>query len=147
MDCPYKDRTDLKFYTSCGVGNLSLEDCPTILDIINKKTNVNVFYCVKKSDIICRKNLHIVTIQGTKIGEDNLRIRRIKDKNEYPNPIKQKKLYNDASNMFQEFARQEDVDDNLQNTLHELLNLIHKDKSVEQFIELMHNIKKNDTHK
>ena len=33
------------------------------------------------------------------------------------------------------------------NTLHELLNLIHKDKSVAQFIELMYNIKKNDTHK
>ena len=68
--CPYKERTDLKFYTSCGVGNLSLEDCPTILDKINKKKNVNVFYCVQKGDIICRKNLHIVTRQGTKIGGD-----------------------------------------------------------------------------
>ena len=77
----------------------------------------------------------------------NPRISKIKDKNEYPNPIKQKQLYNNASSMFQEFVRQEDVDDSLQNTLHELLNLIHKDKLVAQFIELMHNIKKNDTHK
>ena len=54
-------------------------------------------------------------------------------------------MYNDASSMFQEFSRQEYVDDNLQNTLHELLNLIHKDKSVEQFIDLLHNIKKKMT--
>ena len=50
--------------------------------------------------------------------------------------------------MFQEFARQEDVDDDQQNTLHKLLNLIHKDKLVEQFIDLMYNIKnKNDIDK
>ena len=48
-----------------------------------------------------------------KTGGDNPRISKIKDKNEYPNPIKQKQLYNDASNMFQEFSRQEDVDENL----------------------------------
>ena len=83
-----------------------------------------------------------------KIGGDNPRMRKIKNKNEYPNPTKQKQLYNDASNMFREFARQEDVDDNLQNTLHELLNLIHKDKSLVQFIDLLYNIKnKNDTDK
>ena len=49
--------------------------------------------------------------------------------------------------MFQEFATQENVNENLQNTLHELLNIIHKDNSVAQFIQLMHDIKKNDTHK
>ena len=65
-DCPYKDRTDLKFCTSCGVGDHSLEDCPTILEKINKNKNVNVLSCVKKSDIIRTKNLHIVTRQGTK---------------------------------------------------------------------------------
>ena len=83
-----------------------------------------------------------------KIGGDNPKISKIKDTNEYPKPTKKKQLYNDASNMFQEFYRQEDVDDNLQNTLHELLNLIHKDKLVAQFIDLLHNIKnKNDTDK
>ena len=50
--------------------------------------------------------------------------------------------------MFLEFSRQEDVDDNRKNTLHELLNLIHKDKLVSQFIDLLYNIKiKNDTYK
>ena len=52
-----------------------------------------------------------------KIGNDNPRISKIKEKNDYPNPTKQKQLYNDASNMFQEFARQEIVDDKQQNTL------------------------------
>ena len=79
--------------------------------------NVNVFSCVQKSDIVRTKNLHIITRQGTKIGGDNPRIRKITDKNEYPNPTKQNKLYNDASNMFWEFSRQEDVNDNLHNTL------------------------------
>ena len=77
-----------------------MEDCPTILDKINKKKNVNVLSCVQKSDIVHTKNLHIVTRQGTKIGGDNPRISKIKDKNEYPYPTKQKQLYNDASNMF-----------------------------------------------
>ena len=107
--CPYKDRTDLIFCTSYGVGYHSLEDCPTILDKINKKKNVNVLSYVQKSDIIHINNLHIVTRQGTKIESDNTRIRKIKDKNEYPNPIKQKQLYHDASSMFQEFARHDNL--------------------------------------
>ena len=75
---PYKDGTDLKFCTSCGVVDLSLEDCPTMLEKINKKKNVNVLSCVQKHDIINTKNLHIVTRQGTKIGSDNSRISKIK---------------------------------------------------------------------
>ena len=63
------------------------------------------------------KNLHIVTRQGSKIGNDNPRISKMKEKNDYPNPDKQKQLYNDATNMFKEFARQEEVDDNRQNTV------------------------------
>ena len=78
-----------------------MEYCPTILDKINKKKNVNVLSCVKKCDLVRTKNLHIVTRQGTKIGGDNPKISKIKDKNEYPNPTKQKQLYNDASIMFQ----------------------------------------------
>ena len=96
-----------------------------MLDKINKKKNVNVLSCVQKYDGIRTKNLHIVTRQGTKIGNDNPRISKIKRKNDYPNPIKQNKLYNDASNMFQEFTRQEVIDDSRQNIPQELHNLIH----------------------
>ena len=84
-----------------------------MLEKINKKKNVNVLSCVQKCDVIFTKNLQIVNRQGIKTYNDNPRISKIKDKNEYPNPIKQKQLYNDASSMFQEFARQEGVDDNL----------------------------------
>ena len=49
MDCPHKDITDLKFCTSCGVGDHSLEYCPTILDKFNKKNNVNALSCVQKN--------------------------------------------------------------------------------------------------
>ena len=111
VDCPYKDRTDLKFCTSYGVGDHSLEDCPTMLDKLNKNKNVNVLSCVQKHDVIHTKNLYIVTQQGTKIRNDNPRIRKMKEKNDYPSPKKKKQLYNDASNMFQDFSRQEAVDD------------------------------------
>ena len=84
MDCPYKYITDLKFCTSYGVGDHSLEYCPPILDKINKKKNVNVLSCVQKIYIVRTKNLHIGTRKGTKIGGDNPRIRKIKEKMNTP---------------------------------------------------------------
>ena len=53
-----------------------------------------------KNDVINRKNLHIVTRQGTKIGSDNPRISKIKEKNVYPNPLKEKQTYKEATNVF-----------------------------------------------
>ena len=76
-----------------------------MLDKINKKKNVNVLLCVQKHDIINTKNLHIVTRQETKIGNDNPWISKIKEKNDYPNPVKQKQLYKDATNIFREFVQ------------------------------------------
>ena len=119
------------------MGDHSLEDCPTILEKINKMKNINVLSCVKKCDVVFTKNLHIVTRQGTKIGGDNPILIKFKDENEYLNPTKQNQVYNDASNMFREFSRQEEVHDNRQDTLHERLNLIHQDKSMGQFIDLL----------
>ena len=98
-------RTDLKFCTICGVGDHSLEDCPTMLGKINEKKNVNVLPSVQMCDVIPTKNLQIVIRQGTKIGNDNPRISKTKNKDDYPNPIIQNKLYNDASNIFQELDR------------------------------------------
>ena len=82
-----------------------------MLDKINKKKNINVLLCVQKHDVINTNNLHIVTQQWTKIGNDNPRIRKIKEKNDYLNSTKQKQLYNNAPNMFREFARQEEIKD------------------------------------
>ena len=45
--------------------------------------------------------------------------------------------------MFQEFSRQEEIDDSQQNISQELFNLIHNDKFVAQFIDLLYNIKNN----
>ena len=75
-----------------------------MLNKINKNKNVNVFSCLHKCDVILIKNLQTVTRQGTKTGNDNPRISKIKRKNDYPNPIQKNKLYNDASNMLQEFT-------------------------------------------
>ena len=65
----------------------------------------------------------------------------------YPNPAKQKQLYKDATNIFKEFARQEEADDN-QSTVNELIRLVQDDKAVSQFIELLYNMKHtNNTEK
>ena len=49
-----------------------------MLDKINKKKNVIVLLCVQKHDVMNTKNLHIVTRQGPKIGNDNPRTSKIK---------------------------------------------------------------------
>ena len=72
-----------------------------MLKKINNKNNVNVLSSVWKYDIVQPKNSQIVTWQGTKIGIDNPQISKIKSKEDDPNPIEQKWLYNDASIMFQ----------------------------------------------
>ena len=59
-----------------------------MLEKINKKKNVNVLSSVQKCDVIRTNNLQIVTRQGTKIGNDNRRISKIKNKDDYSNPIK-----------------------------------------------------------
>ena len=75
-----------------------------MLEKINTKKNVNALSCVQKNDVINTNNLHIVTIQGTKIGSDNPRISKIKEKNVYPNPLKEKQTYKEETNVFKEFA-------------------------------------------
>ena len=85
---------------------------------------------VQKNDVINTKNLHIVTRQGTKIGSDNPRINKIKEKNFYLDPLKEKKTYKESTNVFKEFARQEQANDNRHNTINELIHLVQKDNSV-----------------
>ena len=55
--------------------------------------------------------------------------------------MKQKQLYNNASNMFQEFTQQEEIDNSRKYVSQELLHLIHNEKSVAQFIDMLYNIK------
>ena len=118
-----------------------------MLEKINKKNNVNVLSCLQKHDIINTKNLHIVTRQGTKTGNDNPQIRKIKEKNVYPDPVKEKQIYKDATNIFREFAQEEEANDNRHNTIKELIQLVQTDNSVSQFIDLLYEIKHNNTKK
>ena len=54
-----------------------------------------------------------------------------------------KKKYKDATNIFREFARQEEEDDNQQDIVKELIQLVQKDKTISQFIDLLYKIKHN----
>ena len=53
-----KDRTDLKFYTNCGVGDHSLEDFPIMLEKINKKKML-MSCCVCKNMIVSIQRIYI----------------------------------------------------------------------------------------
>ena len=107
-----------------------------------------VFYRVcKKNDVINTKNLHIVTQQGTKTGADNPRISKIKEKNVYPNPLKEKQIYKEETNVFIEIARQENVHNSRPNTINELIHLVQTDKSISQFIDLLYEIKGTNSEK
>ena len=76
-----------------------------MLEKINTKKNVNVLSCVQKNDVITTKNLHIVTQQGKKIGHDNPIISKIKETNVYPDPLKEKQTYKEATQVFQGISR------------------------------------------
>ena len=114
-----------------------------MLEKINKKKNVNFLSCVQKHDTINTNNLHIITRQGMKNGSDNPQISKIKEKNVHPDPVKEKQIYKYATNIFREFAQQEEEDDNKQDTVKELTRLVQKDKTISQFINLLYKIKHN----
>ena len=112
-----------------------------MLEKINNKKNVNVLSCVQKHVILTTKNLHIVTRQGTKIGPDNPQISKIKNTNGYPDPLKEKQTYQEATHIFQDIAQQEDIITSRLSTTQQLTHLIQIDKSVAQFIDLLHTLK------
>ena len=55
---------------------------------------------------------------------------KIKEKNVYLDPLKEKQTYKEATNVFKEFARQEQANDNQHNTINKLIQLVQKDNSV-----------------
>ena len=76
-----------------------------------------------------------------KIGPDNPQISKIKDTNGYPNPLKEKQTYQEATHIFHDIARQEGIVHSRPNTIHQLIQLAQTDKSIAQFIYLLHEIK------
>ena len=101
IECPYKDQTNLNFCTKCGVGDHSLEDCPIMLEKIMAKRNVIPLSRVHKNYLVNTRNLHIVTRQGTKISEDELKNNDTMLKNYvYSDPNMQNKTFNDATQVF-----------------------------------------------
>ena len=61
-----------------------------MLEKINNKKNINILSSVQNCDVVWTKNLQIVTWQGTQAAMDNPKIRKIKNKEYYPNPSTQK---------------------------------------------------------
>ena len=71
------------------MGEHSLEDCPIMLDALNKRRNVKVLSCVPKKDATITKNLQVIIRQGIKTRVDQIeKIQRTQE--DYPNPWKLK---------------------------------------------------------
>ena len=95
----------MKFCIKCGVGDHSLEDFPIIILKIMSKKNVYHLSRVPKDEVLNTKNLHIITRQGTKVGEDKAKgINSSFQKYDYHNPIMQRKKFEDKSQVFKELA-------------------------------------------
>ena len=73
IECLFKDKIDLIFFTKCVVVDHSSEDFQIILEKIMAKRNINDLSRVHKNYFLNSKNLQITTRQGTKIGEDNIK--------------------------------------------------------------------------
>jgi hypothetical protein len=119
------------------VGEHSLGDCPIMLEkIINKKI-VNNLSCVPNSTIADTKNLQVITRQGTKIGLDRNEpeILKIIQKYDYPNIDKQKELYKDAEEIFQELSTNEEH--HKSNTIKEILHLLSTEKATQRLVDVM----------
>ena len=86
-----------------------MEDCLIIIKNKMSKKNVNLLSKVPKHEILNSKNMHIVTRQGTKIGEGNQNIIKVINKQRYyPNLSKHKEIVKDACRIIEELAKEED---------------------------------------
>ena len=57
-------------------------------------------------------------------------------------------MYKNATNIFKKYARQEEADESRRSIVKELICLVHNDKSVSQFIDLLYNMNhSNNTEK
>jgi len=67
-DFPIKDKTNLKFYNICGVGDHSLEYYPITLEKVTNKRNVNLLQTIPKKEILNSKNFHVISWSGAGEG-------------------------------------------------------------------------------
>ena len=136
---PYKDRIDLKYCNTCGVGDHSLEDCPIMLENIINKMSVNNLSCVPKSDVHIVKNLQVITRHGTRIGYDNDIIEPIKhiEKNDYPNSKKQKDLFKDAVKVFEEIVANEDKEQSNNHIIREFIHLLTNQEAPRRLLDIL----------
>lgn len=107
-----------------------------------KKRNINHLSGVHKNDVLNTKNLQIITRQGTEIGEDKAKTSSTMLQNhEYLNLKIQRKIFNDATQVFKELAMQEDNLDHQKAKVNELLQLLSKQYVVRQLVDLLKMLK------
>ena len=103
QDCPWKDKTDLKFCGNCGVGEHSLEDCPVMLEKIMNKNNIQSSSCVENGNAVKYANVNIVTRQGTDTKNAEISKYNVNPQ-AHLDVTKQKEIFQDASQIFEELS-------------------------------------------
>ena len=79
----------------------------------------------------------MITRQGTKIGlnRNEPEILKIIQKDDYPNIDKQKEIYKDAKEIFQELSNNEEHYKS--NTIKEILHLLSNEKAAQRLVDVM----------
>ena len=86
--------------------------------------------------------MHIITRQGTKIGEDKSKgINSSFQKYDYPNPIMKRKTFEDTSQVFKELATQGDKVDQQNTKTNALLQLLSREYAFRRLINLLNFLK------
>ena len=144
FECPFKVRIELKFCTKCGFSDHSLEDFPIMLEKIMNKRNVDHLSRVHKKYVLYTKNLHIITRQGTRVGEEKEKnTSTILQNHEYPNHIMQQETFKNLTQVFKELATQKYKLDHENIKVNELLQLLLKEDAVCRLVNLLSMLKIN----
>lgn len=89
QDCPWKDKTDLKFCGNCGVGEHSLEDCLVMLVKIMNKRNIKSLSSFDNDNDVKCANVNVITRNCT--DTNNVKILKFKVNNQgHPDVSRQK---------------------------------------------------------
>lgn len=113
-----------------------------MLEKIMAKRNVNHLSHIPKTNLVNSKNIHILTRQGTKIGEDRIITNDATLPNQHYSNVKmQKKVYNDATNVFKKLANDEDKVERQNNKSNELLQILCNEDTSRRLINILNMLK------
>ena len=109
-----------------------------MLEQIMEKRSINHLSRFHKNDLVNSKKFRIISRQGTKIEEDNKKNNNTSLQNHYyPNPKLQKKIFNDATQVFKNPSIQKDKVDQKNSKINELFQFLSQEDASHRLIDLL----------